>query len=63
VRPKLGRAAVWLPAKSYLTWEGVVLPLASGGMAVDMFLGAFIVEASDPSALREGCKLMVRQRS
>lgn len=35
----LGRGKVWIPAKDFLQWEGIVLPLSQSGKAVDTLVG------------------------
>ena len=35
----LGRGQVWIPAKDFLQWEGIVLPLAESGKHIDTLVG------------------------
>lgn len=35
----LGRGQVWIPAKDFLQWEGIVLPLSQPGKDVDSLVG------------------------
>jgi len=35
----LGRGQVWIPAKDFLQWEGIVLPLSESGNDVDTLVG------------------------
>jgi hypothetical protein len=35
----LGRGQVWMPAKDFLQWEGIVLPLSQSGRDVDTLVG------------------------
>ena len=35
----LGRGQVWIPAKDFLQWEGIVLPLSQHGKDVDTLVG------------------------
>lgn len=35
----LGRGKVWIPAKDYLRWEGIVLPLSQPGKDIDTLVG------------------------
>lgn len=38
----VGSGRLWLPEKSHVHWEGVVLPLSVDGFVVNMFLGGVI---------------------
>jgi hypothetical protein len=35
----LGRGQVWIPAKDFLQWEGIVLPLSQSGQDIDTLVG------------------------
>jgi hypothetical protein len=35
----LGRGQVWIPAKDFLQWEGIVLPLSQSGKDIDTLVG------------------------
>jgi hypothetical protein len=35
----LGRGQVWIPAKDFLQWEGIVLPLSQSGKEIDTLVG------------------------
>lgn len=35
----LGKGRVWIPAKNFLQWEGIVLPLSESGKPVDTLIG------------------------
>jgi hypothetical protein len=40
--PKIGAGKLWVPGKSHIGWEGIVLPLSPDGEHVNMLLGAVI---------------------
>ena len=47
----LGRGKVWIPAKDFLQWEGIVLPLSQPGKNIDTLVG--VIEFQPRRAAQE----------
>lgn len=41
-RPVRGTGNLWIPGREYVKWEGLAMPLSSGGAAVNMLLGGVV---------------------
>lgn len=47
--PKLGRGRLWVPGKSHIGWEGVVLPLSPDDDQVNMLVGGVVFSFGEPA--------------